>query len=294
MKRRFPSLSSLRVFDTVARLKSFKLAAEEIGVSPTAISHQIKLLESQLMVRVLERSPRRVMLTTEGNILYSATTQAFSLLKTAIAKIDSQHNPVPLTLTTTTAFISCWLVPHLTLLREQLPDIDLRFHANDNVIDIEATGVDLAIRYGFPSEKEANVYPIFKDDFVLAASPSLRINKLEDLLQMTLIHTDGRRIPAPPPDWDIWRSLFGPKDLTVSHGLHFTDEVHSIQSAIAGQGVVIASRLMLRQAIKDGLLVCPFPYQLCGATYYIIENRNSQHTNAIKYFRQWIETQINK
>ncbi|PHM46034.1 LysR family transcriptional regulator [Xenorhabdus mauleonii] len=294
MKRRLPPLGSLRVFDTVARLKSFKLAAEEIGVSPTAISHQIKLLENQLMVRVFERSPRHVKLTTEGNILYSATTQAFSLLKTAIAKIDSQHTPVPLTLTATTAFISFWLVPHLTLLREQLPDIDLLFHANDNVVDIESAGVDLAIRYGFPSEEETNSHPIFKDDFVLAASPSLRINKLEDLLQTTLIHTDGRRIPDPSPDWNIWRSQFGPKELAVSHGLHFTDEVHSIQSAIAGQGVVIASRLMIRQAIKDGLLVCPFPYQLRGATYYIVENPSSQHTNAIKYFRQWIETQINK
>ncbi|PHM68599.1 LysR family transcriptional regulator [Xenorhabdus sp. KJ12.1] len=239
MQRRLPPLGTLRAFDAVARLKSFKLAAEELNVSPTAISHQIRLLEEQLAICVLKRSPRYVALTEEGKILQKATSQVFLLLQSAINEMRLLHSSSPFTLTTTTAFITCWLIPHLAEIRHQFPDIDLRLHADDCPVDLDATGIDMAIRYGYPPRDTLNIHIILEDEFVLAASPTFKIKSLEDLHNVPLIHTDGRRIPQPSPDWDIWRSCFGPKQLEIVHGARFTDETHSIQAAIAGEGAII-------------------------------------------------------
>ncbi|WP_426576174.1 LysR substrate-binding domain-containing protein [Xenorhabdus stockiae] len=288
MKKRLPPLGTLRAFDAVARLKSFKLAANELNVSPTAISHQIRLLEDQLMISILKRSPRHVDLTPEGKILLTATSQVFSLLHAAIDEMTFLHNPTPLTLTATTAFITCWLIPHLAEIRRQFPNIDLRLHADDGPVDLENTGIDMAIRYGYPTENKINCYPILEDKFILVSSPTLRIKTEEDLLRVPLIHTDGRRIPQPSPDWDVWRSHFGPKELNIMHGARFTDETHSVQAVIAGQGIAITSQLMVQQALKDGLVESPFPYTLSGATYYVVENKNSRHIREIERFRQWL------
>ncbi|CAI0901114.1 Gcv operon activator [Serratia proteamaculans] len=292
MKRKLPPLGALRAFDAVARLQSFKLAAEEIGVSPTAVSHQIRLLESLLEVSVFERTPRKVELTADGKVLQQATAQAFALLQAATEKIGERQRPRVLTLTATTAMIAHWLVPRLPALMRQFPNIDLRLHADDGIVDLRSRQIDVALRYG--AEPGAQLTPrlLYQDSFVLVASPQLTLKTPEDLLQATLIHTDGRRVPQPAPDWYRWRSEFGPAALQIDAGPRFTDEAHAIQAAIAGQGVAIVSQLMAQHALNTGLLVAPFNRALPGAAHYFVSNPDGQHPQTVAQLADWVAAEM--
>lgn len=292
MKRKLPPLGALRAFDAVARLQSFKLAAEEIGVSPTAVSHQIRLLESLLEVSVFERTPRKVELTADGKVLQQATAQAFALLQAATEKIGERQRPRVLTLTATTAMIAHWLVPRLPALMRQFPNIDLRLHADDGIVDLRSRQIDVALRYG--AEPGAQLTPrlLYQDSFVLVASPQLTLKTPEDLLQATLIHTDGRRVPQPAPDWYRWRSEFGPAALQIDAGPRFTDEAHAIQAAIAGQGVAIVSQLMAQHALNTGLLVAPLNMTLPGAAHYFVSNPDGQHPQTVAQLADWVAAEM--
>lgn len=292
MKRKLPPLGALRAFDAVARLQSFKLAAEEIGVSPTAVSHQIRLLESLLEVSVFERTPRKVELTADGKVLQQATAQAFALLQAATEKIGERQRPRVLTLTATTAMIAHWLVPRLPALMRQFPHIDLRLHADDGIVDLRSRQIDVALRYG--AEPGAQLTPrlLYQDSFVLVASPQLTLKTPEDLLLGTLIHTDGRRVPQPAPDWYRWRSEFGPAALQIDAGPRFTDEAHAIQAAIAGQGVAIVSQLMAQHALNTGLLVAPFNMALPGAAHYFVSNPDGQHPQTVAQLADWVAAEM--
>lgn len=292
MKRKLPPLGALRAFDAIARLQSFKLAAEEIGVSPTAVSHQIRLLESLLEVSVFERTPRKVELTADGKVLQQATAQAFALLQAATEKIGERQRPRVLTLTATTAMIAHWLVPRLPALMRQFPNIDLRLHADDGIVDLRSRQIDVALRYG--AEPGAQLTPrlLYQDSFVLVASPQLTLKTPEDLLLATLIHTDGRRVPQPAPDWYRWRSEFGPAALQIDAGPRFTDEAHAIQAAIAGQGVAIVSQLMAQHALNTGLLVAPFNMALPGAAHYFVSNPDGQHPQTVAQLADWVAAEM--
>lgn len=294
MKRKLPPLGALRAFDAVARLQSFKLAAEEIGVSPTAVSHQIRLLESLLEVSVFERSPRKVELTADGKVLQQATAQAFALLQAATEKIGERQRPRILTLTATTAMIAHWLVPRLPALMRQFPNIDLRLHADDGIVDLRNRQIDVALRYG--AEPDAQLTPrlLYQDSFMLVASPQLPLKTQADLLQATLIHTDGRRVPQPAPDWQRWRSEFGPAALQIDAGPRFTDEAHAIQAAIAGQGVAIVSQLMAQHALNTGLLVAPFNMALPGAAHYFVSNPDGQHPQTVAQLADWVAAEMKR
>lgn len=292
MKRKLPPLGALRAFDAVARLQSFKLAAEEIGVSPTAISHQIRLLENLLGVSVFERTPRKVELTDDGKILQQASAQAFNLLQTAVENIGERHRPAVLTLSATTALITHWLVPRLPALLRQFPAIDLRLHADDRIVDLRNKQIDVAIRYGNEPDELLSPRLLQRDRFVLVVSPQLNITSIADLSQTTLIHIDGRQVPQPSPDWPRWRSEFGPTALAVDTGPRFTDEAHAIQAAIAGQGAVIASQLMVQHALESGLLVAPFEHSLPGAAHYFVSNPEGKHSRSVAQLAYWFAVEM--
>ncbi len=292
MKRRLPPLRSLQVFDAVARLKSFRLAAEEIGVSPTAISHQIRLLESLLEVGVLERTPRKVELTADGKILQRASSQAFRLLQNAVSEIVEVQRPRVLTLTATTAMITHWLVPRLPALLREFPTIDLRLHADDCIVDLRSRNIDMALRYGAEPDKQLSPRLLYRDRFVLVSSPKLALTTAEDILQATLLHTDGRRVPQPAPNWQRWRDEFGPAELDINAGPRFTDETHVIQAAIAGQGVAIVSDLMAEHALRNGLLYTPLNNALSGSVHYFVSNPEGNHHQIAGHLAEWLSAEM--
>ncbi len=242
--------------------------AEELFVTPTAISHQIRQLETHLGVRVLERTPRAVSLTRAGSLLHEAVAAGFAEIGRAVAQLRRQQEPAILTLTSTTAFLSHWMVPRLADLRRLLPDVDLRLHASDAISALRPGGVDAAIRYGRGPFAGVASIPLRDDVFSPVCSPALGLSKLEDLRRATLIHVDGRHVPAASPDWPRWCAKARLRDVDTQAGMRFPDSTLAVQAAIAGLGVAIISQVLVADALAAGLLVAPFAPVLRGETYH--------------------------
>lgn len=289
-----PPLTALRAFEAAARRSSFKAAAAELFVTPTAISHQIRQLEEHLGVRVLHRTPRAVTLTPEGRGLYDATAAGFAEIGQAVVRLRVRRAPAILTLSATTALLSQWLIPRLAQVRSVLPELDLRLHASDAVADLSPGGIDLAIRYGQGPFPGVDATLLIGDAFAPLCSPGLNIREIADLQHAALIHVDGRTRPQPPPDWSRWRASAGVPDLDVGPGLRLTDGMLAMQAAIAGQGVVIVSLVLAADALASGLLVQPFPQVLPGDSYFFASAPGLCIRPEVAALRDWFKRELGR
>lgn len=266
--RNLPPLTALRAFEATARRASFKGAAAELFVTPTAISHQIRVLEEHLSLRLLHRTSRRVTLTSHGQELYDATAAGFAGIDRAVARLRQKPEPASLTLSATMAFLSHWLVPRLDELKRALPALDLRLHAAEDIMELQPGGIDLAIRYGKGPFAGVATAVLKRDAFAPVCSPGLRLSELRQLRDIPLIHVEGRRTPRPAPDWPRWLKLAGVAGVNTEAGLRFNDSQHAMQAAIAGHGVAIVSLVLAADALASGVLVRPFRQVLPGGTYH--------------------------
>lgn len=267
-RSRLPPLPALRAFEAAARRASFKAAAEELAVTPTAISHHIRQLEAYLGLRVLDRTPRAVTLTAQGRTLYDATTAGFGAIEKAVARLRVTTAPAIISLSSTAAFLGHWLVPRLAALRQAVPGIDLRLHASDSLVELRPGGIEAAIRYGRGPFSKAASLQLCADALTPVCSPRLGIAQPDHLRRATLIHIDGRSRPLPAPDWARWCAEVGLEGLDTEAGLRFPDSMLAVQAAIAGQGIAIISRVLVADALATGLLEAPFPQALAGDAYH--------------------------
>lgn len=288
-KKSLPPLLALRAFEAVARRASFKRAAEELAVTPTAISHHIRQLERFLGWRVLDRTPRSVALTPDGAQLFEATHTGFVEIAEVVARLREGRRS-SITLSSTAAFFGHWLVSRLERLRRDLPAIDLRLHTSDEIVDLRPGGVEAAIRYG--KGPFVNSAPLCGDVFAPVCSPKLGITALADLREVTLLHVDGRRRPQPPPDWRHWCAKAGAAGVDTAAGQHFPDSLLAVQAAIAGQGIAIVSLVLARDAIEAGLLTLPFSTMLAGDSYHFAWAEGSQERSALTSLRCWFTREL--
>ncbi|MGY4395481.1 LysR family glycine cleavage system transcriptional activator [Sphingomonas sp. UYAg733] len=286
IRQNLPSLSAVRAFEAVARLASFKDAARELFVTPTAISHQIRQIEDHLGVRLIVRSPRPICLTPDGKILFEAATTALDGLSRAATRIQQRDANEVVTLSSTAAFLSQWLVPRLSELRSLLPTVDIRFHAADAVVDLRRGEVDLAVRYGKGPFVGGTL--IREDTYAPVCSPRLGLTSHADLEGIDLIHIDGRTTPLPPPDWRRWCLAAGIELANIDAGPRFTNGLNAVQAAIAAQGVVLVSLLLAADAIGSGLLVQPFETVLPGAGYHVVCAPHSADCGAVAIVKDWL------
>lgn len=286
---RLPPLGSLRAFHAVAGCLSFKLAAQQLNVSATAISHQIRLLESVLECRVFERNAQGVRLTEAGQFLYTATQSAFTVLEQAVTKIDRSRQPPALTVTTTSNFLTNWLLPRLSGFQQQFPGIDVHLHTGVEPVDLKQRSVEVALRYREQPDPDLHCTLLYQDRFIVVASPTLKLNTPQDLLSSTLLHVQHRHIPAHSPDWPHWKQLYGPDNLNTGRGLYFNDESHALQAAVAGHGAVIASQLLVGDLVNRSVLVAPFSGSLPGANYYMMTLEDKADVAEIRALRQWLQ-----
>jgi LysR family transcriptional regulator, glycine cleavage system transcriptional activator len=285
-----PPLPALRAFEAVARRASFKQAADELSVTPTAISHQIRQLETYLGRRVFDRTPRSVTLTADGTALYEVTRSGFAAIAAVVSRLREETSAARITLSSTAAFLGHWLTSRLDALRRELPSIDLRLHASDAVDDLEAGGIEAAIRYG--KGPFHNGVVLCNDAFAPVCSPKAKIKTLADLRRSTLIHIDGRRRPQPLPDWRRWCEKAKVRDIDTRSGQHFPDSLLAVQAAIAGQGVAIVSLVLVSEAMRAGLLVAPFDVSLPGESYYFVCADGLQERPDIASLRSWFAREL--
>lgn len=287
--RWLPSLSALRAFEAAARHQSAKQAAQELSVTATAISHQIRGLEEVLGVALFVRKPRQLELTPQGRELLHVLETAFDSIGSVVERLKTTPARQAVTLSTTPAVASRWLLPWVCMLRDSHPDIDLRFHASHEPVALDGVTADLAIRYGDGRWPGLIAEKLFDNTFVPACSPHLKLQDVTDLPRHPLIHFQFRpQGISAPVDWATWQKLAKVPELDVSAGLVFSDETHAIAAAIGGQGVALMSRQLIEDELKEGRLVQPFGPELPGKPFFLVYPESRRHAPAILAIRDWV------
>lgn len=292
--RRLPPLSALRAFEAAARHGSFKLAANELAVTPTAISHQIRFLEDYTGLRLFERQVRKVVLTDAGAALYPVLRDGFNAFEMVLRALAANKTRRQVTISATNAFMARWLAPRVAEFRRVHPDIDLELHASDQALDLDAEPADLAIRYGRGPYPGMVSEALFADRFAPLASPALGVSGPADLAAFPLIDFKWSRQHPLNPTWKNWFAAAGLPWLAPRGQLRFSDEGHAIQAALAGQGIALLSLDLLADELAAGRLVQPFGPSIPGHTYHLV--RSAGHTPAphVDAALDWLRAQASK
>jgi LysR family glycine cleavage system transcriptional activator len=296
--------SALRVFECAARHLSFKLAAEELYVTPAAVSLQIKTLEDHLGVKLFHRHNRGLTLTDEASTGLSALTTGFESIVDSVHSMRRTSDKKSLTVWMAPAFAAKWLVPRLHRFSEAYPDIDLNISASIRLIDsntrkntipaenFHRDDVDIAIRFGKGDYPGCRIDKLFNVSAIPLCSPDLLKGKHpllrpEDLCYHTLLHDDTRYEGR--PDWATWLQAAGVKNVDSSHGMHFNHVNLALTAAIDGQGVVLSMQALASDDIASGRLVVPFDISLpLVQAYYVISLEEYADHPRIATFREWI------
>jgi LysR family glycine cleavage system transcriptional activator len=290
--RRLPPLATLRAFEAAARLLSFKHAAAELGVTPTAISHQVRQLEAAIGVRLFERRTRQVLLTPEGQVLHPVLREGFDSFARVLEGLSRRQRRMTVTLSATPAFAAKWLVPRIADFRAARPDIDLTLMATLEVVDLDSGAADLALRYGRGPYPDLIALPLTTDRFAPVANPRLGIRRPGDLKTATLLHSDWHRNDPRNPTWRHWLKLAGVEGIDARAGIRFSDETHAIQAAVAGTGIALHSLLLVAEELRTGTLVIPFGPEIEGFTLHLVRGRDRPVTQAMEAVEAWLKAQF--
>jgi LysR family glycine cleavage system transcriptional activator len=284
--RRLPPLSALRAFEAAARHLSFKHAANELSLTPTAISHQVRQLEEQLGVRLFVRGTRRVDLTPAGHSLFPSLRDGFDAMARAVQSVRPGSQPRAIVLSTTMAFASRWLLQRLARFAAAQPDIALHLHTSDAPVDLQGGAAQLAIRYGPGRYPGLHCVPLLPSRFAPVCAAGLKVRSAKDLVHVPLIGFDWFRREAATPDWPLWFERAGCTPLPRQ--LQFSDEVHAIQAAIAGQGVALINLSLVAEELRTGLLYQPFGPDLPGHAFHLAWAEAWNADADIALVREWL------
>lgn len=291
MTARLPSLNGLRAFEAAARHLSFTLAASELNVTQTAISHQIRRLEEELGIRLFVRQNRALALTPEARDYLPGVRAAFNDLRLATDRLLRKDDDKVLTVSTLASLAAKWLLPRLTDFQEQHPGIDVRITTSTSLVDFQRDDVDAAIRYGRGQWPGLRADWLMADELFPVCSPSLlHSNKPlrcpEDLKSHMLLHTSN----ANSDDWRLWLTAAGlPADIARQPGITFDMIFMTIQAAIDGIGVAMGRTSYVQDDIAKGRLVVPFKIALpADAGFYLVAPESRREAPKLAAFREWM------
>jgi len=291
MTARLPSLNGLRAFEAAARHLSFTLAASELNVTQTAISHQIRRLEEELGIRLFIRQNRALALTPEARDYLPGVRAAFNDLRLATDRLLRKDDDKVLTVSTLASLAAKWLLPRLTDFQEQHPGIDVRITTSTSLVDFQRDNVDAAIRYGRGQWPGLRADWLMADELFPVCSPSLLrgdrpLRQPEDLKGYPLLHTSN----ANSDDWRLWLTAAGlPADIARQPGITFDMIFMTIQAAIDGIGVAMGRTSYVKDDIAKGRLVVPFKIALpADAGFYLVAPEGRREAPKLVAFRQWL------
>ncbi|WP_338768590.1 LysR substrate-binding domain-containing protein [Massilia sp. METH4] len=289
--RRLPPLSALRAFEAAARHGSFKEAASELSVTPTAVSHQVRALEEYTGLPLFERQVRKVVLTDAGKSLYPVLRDGFNTFELALQRLARAPARQRVTISTTSAFMAYWLAPRAAGFGALHPEIDLEFHASDQTVELGNGGADLAIRYGRGRYPGMVAEPLFTDRFAPVAAPELGVATPADLERMPLVDFKWERQHPLNPTWENWFTAAGLAWQSALRQLRFSDEAHAIGAVLAGQGVGLLSLDLVAAEIAAGRLVQPFGPALPGHTYHLVRSAGHAPAPHVEAALGWLRTE---
>jgi LysR family transcriptional regulator, glycine cleavage system transcriptional activator len=296
MTRQIPGLGALKSFEAAARNLNFTRAADELGVTPAAVSYRVRALEDQLGIKLFQRTSRVVQLTDAGRLLLSGVGEALDGIGRTVARLRGSDGRPRLIVTTSPSFAAKWLVPRLHRFLERHPDADVRIDVSDRLVDLSQGEVDLGIRFGKGDYPGLKVARLFDETVFPVCSPKLLGGRLplkhpRDLRHHTLIHVDWQGQWATWPDWRMWMLAAGLKDIDAMRGLHFTQTSLALQAAIDGQGVALSESTLVADDLASHRLARPFEVSIKGPAefgYYAITAETGAERPLVKAFRDWV------
>lgn len=297
MSRRIAPLNALRAFEAAARHLSFSKAAEELHVTPAAISHQIKALEEFCGVRLFQRMTRSILLTDDGQQVLPLLREGFDLLADASERLAMPRLDNMLTVSAAPSIAARWLIARLERFRATEPDFDVRLDASDRLADFTRDGVDLAIRYGGGRYPGLHVERLFATTVVPVCSPDLAagpppLRVPADLAGRTLIHFEWDRQDFTWPTWKMWLLAAGVDTVDPARGPRFNDAGLALQMAIDGHGIALMTDVLATDDIAAGRLIRPFELTLStNFGYYVVCPAERAEFPKIRAFRAWLRTQ---
>jgi LysR family glycine cleavage system transcriptional activator len=295
-----PPLSALRAFEAAARLQSFSKAAEELSVTPAAISHQIHALEEDLGVSLFNRRNRAVELTASARVLLPGLSEAFTGIQSSVRRLRAHNDTGTLNVTASPSFAGKWMVQRLHRFQAEYPDIDVRISATDTMVDLTRGDFDIAIRYGAGRYPGLVVELLMKNEVFPACSPALLrdgppLETPADLRNHLLIHDQQVDRDPLAPTWSMWLKAAGVDDAPAAHGLSFSTNVLALEAAIAGHGVTLAYSTTAAADIAAGRLVPLFSLSLPDLfAYYIVTAPGALERPKVKTFRDWLRREADE
>lgn len=299
-RRRLPPLSSLRAFEAAARHLNFERAGDEIAVTASAVGQQVKALEAWLQRPLFVRLPSKGVALTEVGERYAASvSEALDQLHQATARALRPETSRVLNVSTTPSFALNWLIPRLGSLKEHHPDIEVRVSISTARTDFSRDDIDVVIRFGRGDYPGMRTDLLMRETYFAVCSATLvddpvhPLREPQDLTHHTLLHEIVEGVPE-YITWQRWLDAVGVTGVDASHGPSFSHTFLTLQSAASGQGVALATNVLIGDYLSAGRLVRPFPQEVMGPfQYYVVCPEAVADRPAIAAFRAWLQDEAN-
>jgi len=291
-----PGTRALKVLEAAGRRLSFTRAAEDLGLTPAAVSHQIKEFEDQLGFALFARTSRTMRLTEAGTLVYESAADALAEIERAVVRARKMsRGKDQLKVTTCAILASKWLVPRLEKFRAIRPDVSIRIDVSFDLRDFRRDDVDVAIRFGSGNYPGLIVHPMFSNTVFPVCSPRLLasgpLREPRDLLRHTLAHDEWTGSGLTWPNWRMWMAAAGVEDFDGEKGVHFNDSSQAIQAAITGDVVALGDLAMVAADLTAGRLVRPFELGIKVPVefgYFLVYPPESAHDPLMRTFSDWV------
>jgi LysR family transcriptional regulator, glycine cleavage system transcriptional activator len=295
--RQIPGTRALRTLIAAGRHLNFTRAADELGLTPAAVSFQIKEIEDQLGVKLFTRTSRTIRLTEAGVLICEASGEALDLMSRAVSKAHkAARGTAQLKVTVDPQFATKWLMRRVEAFRKLHPDIELRFDISYEVRDFDVDDIDVAIRFGAGKYPGLAASRLFDNVIIPVCSPRLLasgkpLKEPRDLLHHTLAHIEWSRQGVTWPNWRMWMAAAGVEEYDGGNTLVFAASSNAIDAAMAGDAVALADFAMVANDLSEGRLVQPFDLSIKVAAdyaYFLVYPEAAAQDARISAFRDWM------
>jgi LysR family glycine cleavage system transcriptional activator len=288
------SLDAIRGFESAARHLSFTAAAEELCITQSAVSKQVKSLEDALGTALFLRGGKGLSLTPQGRELYEAARASLAQLASAVDRLLAADRE-SVAVTTTPSFAALWLAPKLAKFQQLEPAIDVRVDASEARVNLEREGMDLAVRLYPVQPGDEGPPPLLQEQALLVAAPGVaaRINSAADILSTPLLVYYDPATRFPWMSWPDWYERLGLKQAAQQPCLYFSQYEHVLTAAVQGAGIAIGRTPLVLPLLRSGQLKVVLPGQTVdGLAYRIVTSAHSTGRPAVQKFRDWLEREL--
>ena len=291
--RRLPPLNALKMFEASARNLSFSGASEELFVTPSAVSHQVKTLENFLGVELFHRSNRKVTLTPHGEQYLTSVKHAFDEIEMATQRLSVTQGASVVQISVAPNFLIRWLMPRMSRFRALFPDVELQINASMGLLDFNRTSTDMAVYYGNGEWDDIEVEFLRKVMLVPVCGPGLLqtgppLEKPSDLANHTLIYVSKRTW-----EWDNWLKKAGVEFITPKGSMQLSSSQLTTAAAQENLDVALADQTLISREIESGKLVVPFDIPLdTKKAFYLVYRKHRPLTKGMEAFRNWLMDEL--